>query len=751
MKQFLRLAYTLPTIALIASPLAQGADSDKETPPGDYSPLLPTRAYNGYPTLAQPGGVVQLGLQYNGSDNHMAGQYNGRDTQGTQLIGNLRWREVDGESYWRTDISDLGTNLREGSVTWGRGDRIKITLGVDSQSQVRNDTGRSPLQGDSDLRLPGDWVSAPVTGGFTALVATAQPVDQSLDRDKLSLGLSYRLNDQWALESHLSHENRSGTTIRGAGIYIDAATADAVLLPVSIDYDTTEIDLGLAFTGKTFYLKGVLDYSEFDNRDNLQTWQNPYSGYGPDVRYPDGTGGLGLAPDNEQLRGRLTGHYIASSTARLQFDASYALLSQDQAFADYTVNPNLTQALLPREDFDGEVAVGTVNVALLWQPAPRWNVKAYVDARDRDYDVPRDGYTYNRGDATGSPREALTVYNTAHDYRSETAGIDLDWRLPLRSRLSLDYAYERVTRRNAAVEETEEDQYTLAYRIQPVRNLTLKLEATYQDRRADTYQWDQRYYALLDVNLINATPDNQRYINHPELSQYHLSNRERGEAGLEVTWQPDDRWHLAGNLLWREDEFDQTHLGLNESQWQRAHLSASYTASASLTATVYGGFDRYESDQTGRAFRGGQDKNAFALYTPLPQASDPARDWHLAARDDAMSLGASVQWQASERLAFNADYTFVDTASQQSYDSAQLDVEDLPDVDTRLHQITASGTWQQSPQLSWRLDYQYYRYNSNDFRYTGQLTSIDKVLTLGQSSPRETIHYMGASVIYRWQ
>jgi len=61
---------------------------------------------------------------------------------------------------------------------------------------------------------------------------------------------------------------------------------------------------------------------------DLLVWQNPYNNFGPDVAYPAGTGGLGLAPDNQQASGRLTGHYLFSPKMRLQFDGSYALATQ---------------------------------------------------------------------------------------------------------------------------------------------------------------------------------------------------------------------------------------------------------------------------------------------------------------------------------------------------------------------------------------------------------------------------------------
>jgi MtrB/PioB family decaheme-associated outer membrane protein len=753
MKHSYRLPYILTAAGAIALSSPAHAEEQQQTAQAEdpYAPLLLETRPLATRWQTEYNGVVQLGLDYTSDDSFKFGQYNGRSEKGTELIGNLRWQDFGGDSYWRVSISDLGLDTREGEVTWGRGDRLKLQLGFDSQIQVRNDSGRTPLRGNSLLSLPDNWESGRNTSDFSTLTTSLLAVDQELQRDKLSLGLEYQLHDNWRLDTSLSYEDKEGTSVVSGAIYSDAATGDAVHLPAPVDFSTTEFDLGLAYSGNKLHLQGRLDYSKFDNDEDLLSWQNPYSGFGGRVRYPQGYGGLGTAPDNEQTRGRISGQYIITSTARFQFDGSYAVLEQDQDYLDYTVNPTLDSSEpLPRDNFDGSVDTGTLNLALLLRPIPKLNVKGYYAVRDRDYDAPRDGYRYNRGDAGDQPRQALTVYNTAHDYLSQTIGMDLDYRLPLRSKLSLDYAYENIERRNAAVEETKEDRYTLTYRIQPWTSFTAKLAAMYGNRNAGTYNWDQRYYALLDVNLINATPDNQRFINHPQLSQYHLSNRDRSELKADFTWQPANRWNLNLNLLWREDDYDKTELGLTDSEWQRLHLSASYAATDAITASIYGGYDAIESSQTGRSFRGGQEKNAFAIYPPLPQGSDPSRNWDLDAEDDSATLGANLNWKLSESWELAADYNFVDTTSSQALNSIGLDVEDLPDVETRLHHATASGTWHMSEAVSLRLDYQYYRYKSDDFIYNGSMTSIDRVLTLGESNPNEQIHYVGASAFYRW-
>ncbi|MDX1735126.1 MAG: MtrB/PioB family outer membrane beta-barrel protein, partial [Halioglobus sp.] len=316
-----RLSSTLCFAGLAVQACGALADKAGESvAPDVYRPLM-----QGSHTLAAlaPGGYsnsAELGVAYTSDDNFKAGQYNGLQEDGATLIGNLHWRQFSSDSYWRVSATDVGLDTREGQVTWGMADRLRIDLSFDSQLHVRNDSGRTPFSGQSDLTLPAGWVGGLDTGQFSALEGAFRGVERELERETLSLALDYRLNQDWRLDASVSHEEREGTTATGAAIYIDAASGDAALLPAPVDYRTTEFDVGLAYSGDRLHLQGRLDYSDFDNRDELLTWQNPYSSFGPGVAYPDGFGGLGLAPDNEQTRGRLTGQYIINATARIQFD-----------------------------------------------------------------------------------------------------------------------------------------------------------------------------------------------------------------------------------------------------------------------------------------------------------------------------------------------------------------------------------------------------------------------------------------------
>lgn len=702
-------------------------------------------------------GLLELGLGYTSADNFMAGQYNGLQEQGATVLGNLDWRSFAGaESYCQASLSDLGLDTREGKLRWGIPGKLRLSAGFDHQLQVRNNSGATPFVGDTALSLPADWVSGLTTGSWTALPDSLQRFDRELERNNYHLALDSRLSDSWQLGSSLRYGTRKGTGDVGGAIYIDAASGDAVLLPAPVDHRTLEADASLGYSGERLHLQGSLAWSDFDNRDDALRWQNPYSSFSPRVRYPAGEGALALAPDNSQSSARLSGHYLFTPRLRLHFDGSYAVAEQNQSLLPYSANPALvTLQPPPRDSFDGEVATTHSRARLQWQPRPKLDVQLSYRLRDRDYSAPRDGYRYIPGDGGDQSRPELTVYNRSHDLLSQTVELEAGYRLPLRGKLTLGYAWEEIERRNAATEDTAEDRYSLEYRIQPWQSLGAKLALTWADRAADTYLWDQSFYALLDSDLINATPDSQRYSNHPLLSQYYLANREQQQMKLDLNFLPDPRWSLNLNLLWREDDFDKSVLGVTETQMQSLQLAASYLPHASLQLHLHADLDRYEADQGSRAFSGGQEKNAFANAAPLPQASDPARNWFLANRDDSLVLGGQLQWQPQERLEFELDYRFVDTRAQQDFSpvaAPDLDPANLPTVATRLHQFDASGLWHWQEAVSFRLQYRYYRYQSDDWAWSGvAANTIDKVLTFGQRNPNETVHYVGLSVLYRWQ
>ena len=62
------------------------------------------------------------------------------------------------------------------------------------------------------------------------------------------------------------------------------------------------------------------------------------------------------------------------------------------------------------------------------------------------------------------------------------------------------------------------------------------------------------------------------------------------------------------------------------------------------------------------------------------------------------------------------------------------------------------GSYTLRDHLTINVNYQYWNYDSEDWAINNLgPTSIDKVLTLGEQEADEDLHYIGTSIIYRWQ
>lgn len=749
------LALTLPAIGLVSPAAGQVARVE----PDPYDALnrdtrpLSTRWQTDY------SGELEAGLAYVSQDNVMFGQYNGLYDKGAVVIGDARWHGWRGDSaqYWQLNARDLGLQTRHGSLYWGVAGKLRLGLLFDNQVQVKNDSARTPFlgEGSTDLTLPGSWVGGATTSDWSLLYPSLQGFDQKLERQRYGLTFESSLGRGWAMTASFNTEHKEGNNTVGAAIYTDAASPLAVLLPQAVDQRSDTLDLAFDYQGQALQLTTSYHFVNFDNEQQLLSWQNPYSaGFGPAVDYPNGNGGLAQAPDSQYHQLRLVGNWIIRPSLRLQLDGSFGRALQNDDFPLYTVNPGLVvYEPVPRQDLDGRLDTTTLGLKLIARPLRKLTLQGSYRLDDRSNDSPRDGYLYVRGDGADQPASEYRQYNAPHDTRKQAAAVEASYRLPKRTKLTLEYVYQQVDRRNAAVDFTRENSLRGHLNINTWQSLSARVELLYADLAADTYEWSQSYYSRFDSELINQTPDNQRYTNHPLLSQYQLANRERLLGKIDLNYLLSSEWNLGLNMRWQRDDYDKSTLGLIDQYSASYIFSANYQPHRDLSFSAYVDFNQYATTQSGRAFRGGVEKNAFAVAPPLPQASDPGRDWDVDSDDGAQSIGVAMQWQPAQQLALEFDYSYIDTRGENSfktYGAADLATEPLPDRRTRQHQFRVSGHYHLRDNLSLNLHYQYFHFQGDNWAIDDvSPDTLGNVLGFGEDSPDESINYVGLSLSYR--
>lgn len=747
---------TAAFLTTVLAPLMVCADEDPFAFLADESRPLSTIIATDYV------GSADVGFSYVSDDNFTFGRYNGLDEEGVKLYANVDYRDElpDGwlggaASYFELSAADLGLETSKAHVAFGSYGDYRIALGVDNQRAVFDTTGATPYRGGDSLVLPANWVAGQTTGEMTVLDESLVQVDWDRERERYYLHLEKQFGP-WNFGAELSTEEKTGTQALGGALYVDGSNGHAAVLPRAIDWTTDELTLNVGYARDALAMQLDYFYSSFDNNASALTWQSPYGGvFGPGLDHPDGRGAMALEPDNELQRIRTMATYVFSPALRIRVDGSYAEGEQDDGFLPFTVNPALDSAALPRTSLDGEVTTTTLDASVFYRPLRKLTLEARYRFEERENDSPRDGYLYARGDAWAPADPKFTVYNTTHDRSVDHYALKGTYRLGRATRLTAEYAYEEITRRNAAVEKTEEDQYKLILATRPLVNLDARVAFEYLDRGASTYQWAQSYYALLDATLINETPENNRFINHPALSQYHLANRERTGVHGTLNYVPTSTWSLGLDIRWTKNDFDETYLGLSEDEWLHASVTCTWLPADRWDVTAFYSFDTFEATQRNRAFRGGIEMNPFEVFPPLPQASDPSRDWTVEPEDTTHSIGASVRFTViPDQLEMEWEYGFYDAEGRDALASggaADVDTTPLPEATSREHRLRWVARYHLRENLSLEGEYQYYQLEADDWAIDGVgADTIDKVLATGRLSADDDIHYFRVSMSYRF-
>jgi len=723
-------------------------------------------------------GFIEVNYFNIDGNNEVFGQYNGLNEEGSKgsVSGYYRtWLAPDSPyDYLEFSANNLGLKSGELSLMLGELNHYQFAFDFNQIQQIKSISGSTPyVNNGNSLVLPDSWVPGLTTSDMTELNNHSTPFEQSLERNHLKLSYQQELDKEWTLTSIFSQQDKKGTMATGGALYANASNGHSVILPETIDHSTQNIELGIAYQQADYFIQTSYLYSRFKNDKNSLTWQNPYSAFlGTGTSYPNGFGQLSVAPDNTFFQFRASGKYIFSRQWRLSGDVSYANASQDDDFLPYTINANLTSATNPTNNLGIEVKTLTAKTKLSYRATSKLNFEAFYHYKDRQNNTDRQAFQSVFGDVWAPLDTKYAVYNAPKSNSRNNVELKASYRLPLASKVSLIYGYEEINRYNHAVDTTKENSFTLKLRSRPMDFWQTRVELAFKDRAASQYQWQRSYYSLFDSQLINETPDNQRYSNHPLLSQFYLANLEQGLAKLNISYSPMTSsflgsWQASFDLMYQENDYDQTTLGLTQNDLLHGTLAGMWNYSKALNFSLYLSFDEVSIEQAGREFTGGIEKSAFESFSPLPQASDPSRNWTISPNEQTLSIGMSADWMVIDKmLELDFDFRLSDsTSSNDNYTSggaSDLTNIPLPDVIGKEQFVSLGALYHMSEQITFKASYQYFKYDSDNWAFNNEYsnnintagvstTTLDKVLATGQSSPNEQVHIFQISLVYRFK
>ncbi|MCB1646402.1 MAG: MtrB/PioB family outer membrane beta-barrel protein [Pseudomonadales bacterium] len=742
----LRSFVSLGLILLAQQVMAEAADDE----------LFDDFALDDEPAASTPVMLNRLSLSISAisAANHQFSRFSDDDNRGMRLSADLLLQSRPGNisSQWRLAGARLGRQDQQLSLQWQTARGYHFDASYVALPWHGNDSGQSPFTGTSVLQLPVNWTPAVNASGFDSTL-NRRDIHTGSQRRTLSLHFSQPLGSGLRISADGQFEEKKGVLPGGFAIYTNAANPQAVVLPLPVDFKTTDVSSRLDYQSSQLTLTGEGRYRQFRNRHDSISWQNPYqSGLGTSVDYPAGWGTLATAPDYDQYQWLAGGSYRFTDQSLLAFTAARAETRQDTDLLPYTANPLLTQPALPVADTDD--ALQTDKLDLRWLKPLRRNLKLTLgyryQARENQASVWQ--WANLRGEGGDVQAPELALNNRPLSREKDQYNAALNWRGPKGISVTLEYDYAETYRNYAAVTDTEEDRWELSARLPGGPAASHRLSIRTSNLAGSTYEWSRSYFQEISLNLINQTPADQRWTNHPLLRQYHVANNHKTAVSWTSTWTPTTDWSLQGTVTSDHVYFDKSELGLTETRTWQASVNAGYQVDDSYRLTVWADYRDDFGSQTGRDFNGGLNKPANRVTAPLPEGSDPARNYVTDQNHDTLTLGFDTQWQMSERLQWSTSYSH--QLSDEDYQVSQSGARDLADVTLptvryRMQRLTNALNWQINDRLSLDAAHIWFRAADNDWQWQDS-SATDKVLQSGQRNTNEALHRILVNVNYEF-
>lgn len=657
------------------------------------------------PTVSE----LELGAGYVTDDAYYLGRYDGLEQKGVFAVGNIKAEQFFGNGgYWRARGTNLGLESRYFRLEGGIQGAQEYFLEYDQLPNFINDTARTPFlsPGSDTLGLP---------AGFdinTNLNSHLNTFELETERQRFGLGAAFMARKYWKLDVSVRQDNKEGTQQIGApmanGTTALTGNTTTSLLPKPVDYSTTLADMALSYTRDKGQLELAYHMSLFENDNRSLAWTDPFD--------PTQSGRLALAPDNEFHQLSLSGAYQLPLHSHVSAVVSVGRMTQDDEYDAFSTDPALG-GLLPRSNLDGEVWLTTSSVKIASRPLRKLRLSADYTFNSRDNDSPTDGYNYVVADS----HNGLPVQNNPYSFSRNRAGIRADYRFNGITSLQGGYKYDRMSRNYENVDQerntTRENTLFAKWKVRPHSRLNMTLYGELGDRAGSDYK---------PLSVENTA-----------LRKYNLASRDRSRAGATLDYTPTDAVSVVLSADYIRDNFDNTEIGLTETEQPSVTLDVSYQPRRNMTTYAYFTREYISSKQRG---------SAIGL---------PVADWEADFDDevDTFGIGARMtdivpRWDAG------ADVVYTRA-------SGEIDMDDFtapgtetpyPDLKTSLTSIKFWTLFRQRRNVAYKLSYWYDDFSSDNWALDDlQADSITSALLLGQESPDYDRHVFALSVVYRFE
>jgi MtrB/PioB family decaheme-associated outer membrane protein len=408
-----------------------------------------------------------------------------------------------------------------------------------------------------ELELPAAWLDQSSTAAMD--FSTLYPVQNYRQRETLETQVQNSFGEQaWELSVHFRQQTRSGVGWTSGSIL-----NDVIALPDARNDETRELTVKALMPFDFHRGSGNLglEYfrSEYNNDRNSVSWENPF------VAAIAGSdrGSLASSPDNQFQSWLFFAQY---NLEKHRFELSYGQGrgEQDEQFLPYTNNTLLTTQTLPKNSYEGEIE--TQNTRLRWdyRVNPQWRLKTRYSFNQRDNVSEVLAY---QPVFTDSLVQGV-IENLRYSHKKSDLDITLDWRWRSQTRFGYSYEYQRLKRQKESAGEYDSSALSFYWkeRWSPVFNTRAKIHIEERDEQKHKTE--------------NSLGDNSLY------RDFSLADRLRNAAELDLDWQYTRNVQLSTKAVFRNDDFENTQVGVKESEEKSLGFNLNWQVNRYLTTSA---------------------------------------------------------------------------------------------------------------------------------------------------------------------
>jgi MtrB/PioB family decaheme-associated outer membrane protein len=571
-------------------------------------------------------------------------------------------------------------------------------------------------------------------------LATANPVDLGLERDRLNanLGFGSLRGFSWGLD--YKHEDRDGNRPYGGSFGFSNATE----VPEVIDYSINDAELAGAWNTDRAGVRFGYRMSTFKNNVSTMYWDNPWRLTGatdPSAYTAPGSGSIGgsgvgfadLWADNESNVVFADGRTRLGANWYAQGSLSYNTMTQDDPLLPYTLNAsikgiNFDHSLfdatdvtkLPVRNSDNKVDVTNLSAQVGGDLGPAFDLTFRYRMYDYDNSSKRIEFPgYVRFHAVWEEIARITV---PFSYTKTDLGAELGWDIGRASRLALSYNLQSWDREFREIDSSDEDIVKVAFDTHPSTRFNVRASYEFGDRSIGDYHPEAAENSFVEAEGVT---------NLPTLRKYDEAAREYDQLNVNAQLFATDALNFFFGVTGRNEDYNKSEFGLISDDVLQYNAEVAYAPGDAINVYLFG--HRFDRESFQRARQSGA--------TP---STNPLDNWQVTLDEitDTLGLGFTTKVKAWT-TDLSAQYSKTDgNADFFSPPGGTPDVAvDFGDYDdVKLLALLARVDYQLNPRARAGVGYRWEDYDIDSFLFRGLQNYLPGALLLNP----ETGDYSGS-------